>query len=182
MTWWRPLACFVAASVVVVSCSSEPERTDPPPVTRATIAPPVTTTDGADAGGTTTAAPSAGADPASSADPAAGGDPLEYTIDFEPLPEFGDRVEGGWITVPVDYSDPGGATIRLWVTRHLADEDDRVGALFTNNGGPGVAASSMATRADDWFESPLVDRFDIVSWDPRGTGVSDGAVDCIDAE
>ncbi|MEL6894432.1 MAG: alpha/beta fold hydrolase, partial [Actinomycetota bacterium] len=97
-------------------------------------------------------------------------------------PEFGDRVEGGWIPVPIDYSDPSAGTIRLRVIRHLADPDDRIGVLFTNNGGPGVAASSMATRAEDWFESPIVERFDIVAWDPRGTGVSDGAVDCIDGD
>ncbi len=38
----------------------------------------------------------------------------------------------------------------------------------------------MARNATAWFPSEITDRFDIVSWDPRGTGESGGSVDCID--
>lgn len=105
--------------------------------------------------------------------------PLEYSIDFEDL---GAGVDGGWITVPLDYSDPQGDTLELWVTRHRTTVDGRVGTLFANNGGPGVPASSMAASVRGFFMDPLIERFDIVSWDPRGTGVSGGAVDCFGDE
>ncbi|WP_051063296.1 alpha/beta fold hydrolase [Ilumatobacter nonamiensis] len=102
---------------------------------------------------------------------------LDYSIVFDDL---GGGVDGGWLTVPVDYDDPQGDTLKLWVTRHRASsEDDRIGVLFTNNGGPGMPASSMPLNARAYFHDPLVDAFDIVAWDPRGTGVSGGSADCI---
>lgn len=100
----------------------------------------------------------------------------EYSITFEDL---GAGVDGGFVTVPVDYSNPQGDTLDLWVTRHRTESDGRVGVIFTNNGGPGVPASSMAASVRGWFEDPIVERFDVVSWDPRGTGLSGGSVDCI---
>ncbi len=160
----------LAVSVVLVACSGTAEETEPPPATRPTIAPPVTTTepepvatenasDPTESPETTTTVP----------------EPLDYSIEFEDL---GAGVDGGWITVPVDYGDPQGETLDLWVTRHRAGDDDRIGILLMNNGGPGVPASSVAANVRGFLMEPLVERFDVVSWDPRGTGVSDGAVDC----
>lgn len=107
-------------------------------------------------------------------------DAFDFSIVFDDL---GGGVEGGWLTVPVDYDDPDGDTLNLWVTRHRATSgDDRIGVLLTNNGGPGVAASSMPYNVDAYFRDPLIEMFDIVAWDPRGTGVSGGAVDCIGDE
>ncbi len=103
--------------------------------------------------------------------------PLEYSIAWEPIDG---RTDGGWLTVPLDYADPQGETIDLWIVRHKADEDDRIGVMLANNGGPGSAASTIAENAELWFPSTLTDRFDVVSWDPRGTGISGGSVDCID--
>jgi len=95
--------------------------------------------------------------------------------------EIVDGVEDGFLTVPLDYAEPDGATIELYVTRHRATRDDaRIGALLVNNGGPGSAASSMGINATRWFGEPITDRFDVVAWDPRGTGISGGSVDCID--
>ena len=39
--------------------------------------------------------------------------------------------------------------------------------------------STIALNATAWFDSSITERFDVVSWDPRGTGESAG-VDCID--
>ena len=134
--------------MVLVACSGSGDGDEPPPATRPTIAPPVTsatTPDSAtpdpvgstvDAVETTTTVP----------------EPLEYSIEFEDL---GAGVDGGWITVPLDYDDPQGETIDLWVTRHRTTSDGRVGVLLANNGGPGLPASSIAAGVRTWFEDPL---------------------------
>ena len=101
----------------------------------------------------------------------------DRSIDWEPL---GERIDGGWLTVPLDYAEPDGETIDLWVVRHRAHDDERIGSLLTNPGGPGADGSTVARNAPTYFTSDLTDRFDIIGWDPRGTGISDGAVDCID--
>lgn len=152
---------------MLVACSGSDDG-GPPPATRPTVAP--------DAGETEPEGPSI--TPVATdrvPNPSVEAQPLEYAIEFEDL---GAGVDGGWITVPLDYTDPQGDTLDLWVTRHRTTSDGRVGALLSNNGGPGVAASSMASSVRGFFEEPLIERFDIVSWDPRGTGVSGGSVDC----
>ena len=93
----------------------------------------------------------------------------------------GDGVEEGYLEVPLNYDDPTGSTISLYVVRHRAvDEDRRIGTLLVNPGGPGFGGSGLAFSADNIYGQELLDRFDIVGWDPRGTGSSEPAVDCID--
>jgi pimeloyl-ACP methyl ester carboxylesterase len=139
--------------VALVSCGSDSEPAEPPPVTREV--------------GTTSVPGSEVPVPP---------DEIDYTIDWEPI---GDRVDAGWITVPLDYADPDGPTIDLRIARHRADEDRRIGVLLANNGGPGAAASTIALNAASWFDEPILDHFDVISWDPRGAGESAG-VDCLD--
>ncbi len=89
-------------------------------------------------------------------------------------------VECGRLEVPLDHRDPAGATISLALVRRPADDARRrVGALLVNPGGPGVPGTYLAERAGDYFSSTLLERFDLVAWDPRGTGESAG-VDCTD--
>jgi pimeloyl-ACP methyl ester carboxylesterase len=84
--------------------------------------------------------------------------------------------------VPLDYGDPQGATIDLAVIRHPAtDPDHRLGALFFNPGGPGGPGTLVLPEVLDFFPAPLRARFDLVSWDPRGTGAST-AVQCFATE
>ena len=56
----------------------------------------------------------------------------------------------------------------------------RIGTLLVNPGGPGYGGSGLAYSADGIYGQDLLDRFDIVGWDPRGTGFSEPAIDCID--
>ena len=49
-----------------------------------------------------------------------------------------------------------------------------------NPGGPGFGGSVLAAFAPQIYDDALLDRFDIVGWDPRGTGLSTPAIDCID--
>ena len=92
----------------------------------------------------------------------------------------GDRVQIGSLEVPVDADDPSAGTFDLYVARHLADPERRVGSLLVNPGGPGVAGSDFALYAEQVFSATLVAHFDIIGWDPRGVGLSEPAVDCID--
>ena len=95
--------------------------------------------------------------------------------------DFGsDAVQVGHLEVPVDYSDASLGTIDLYVARHLADPAQRIGSLLVNPGGPGFGGSDFAIYADQIYSQTLLDHFDIIGWDPRGTGLSEPAIDCID--
>lgn len=87
------------------------------------------------------------------------------------------------LEVPVDYSKPGGETIRLALLKDPADDvSRRVGSLVVNPGGPGAPGTSYAQSAVLVLGEPLRERFDIVGFDPRGTGES-APIDCLsDAE
>ncbi len=93
--------------------------------------------------------------------------------------EFG--VDEATLAVPLDHDDPDGEQIELYMVRHRAtDPDTRIGVLFVNPGGPGYGASDLAAQAEFIYDPPLLESFDIIGIDPRGTGLSEPAVDCVD--
>ena len=47
-----------------------------------------------------------------------------------------------------------------------------------NPGGPGFGGTAVAEQAEWYFSTELLEQFDVVGWDPRGTGASTPAVDC----
>ncbi|MEO8925556.1 MAG: alpha/beta hydrolase [Caulobacteraceae bacterium] len=82
---------------------------------------------------------------------------------------------------PLDYSSPRGKTIQLALIRHKAtDRARRIGSLFFNPGGPGgrgtlimpLLFNEPIKTAPVTFPVKVRERFDIVSWDPRGVGLS----------
>ncbi len=84
----------------------------------------------------------------------------------------------GFITVPMDYSDPSGAEITIALTRFpAADAGNRVGSLVLNPGGPGGSGIEIAYDEAEAMPTEISDRFDIVGFDPRGIGRST-AVQC----
>jgi pimeloyl-ACP methyl ester carboxylesterase len=94
---------------------------------------------------------------------------------------IGDRLEEGRLDVPIDYANPDAGTFSLYLVRHLAgDPDERIGSLLVNPGGPGTEGTYLATGAASYFTEAQLERFDIVAWDPRGTGASTPFIDCID--
>jgi pimeloyl-ACP methyl ester carboxylesterase len=73
----------------------------------------------------------------------------------------------------LDWDRPGGAKISLAVIRHLASRPgQRIGSLFVNFGGPGVAGVPAVREAGALLDGLGGGRFDVVGWDPRGTGES----------
>jgi pimeloyl-ACP methyl ester carboxylesterase len=80
--------------------------------------------------------------------------------------------------VPLDHARPAAGTIRLALIRKPAtDPARRLGSLFMNPGGPGGSTFEFM-RGMGVIAAGLNDRFDLVGWDPRGTGRSHPAVDC----
>ncbi|MBM3816806.1 MAG: alpha/beta fold hydrolase, partial [Actinobacteria bacterium] len=89
--------------------------------------------------------------------------------------------ECGYLDVPFDYANPRVGTFSLYLVRRLADSTaTRIGSMLVNPGGPGFGGTVVAEQAEWYLSSSLMDRFDIIGWDPRGTGQSTPAVDCID--
>lgn len=90
-----------------------------------------------------------------------------------PLPG-GTPWECSFMRAPLDYAKPEGETIRLELIRARAkNQDKRIGSLIFNFGGPG--ASGVATLpAFGTDYDKLRARYDLVSFDPRGVGRSDG--------
>ncbi len=77
------------------------------------------------------------------------------------------------LTVPLDYADPDGKTIKLEVLRvPAARRAQRVGQLVVDPGGPGGSAVDYATAGPTVFGNQLSRYFDIVGMDPRGVGES----------
>jgi pimeloyl-ACP methyl ester carboxylesterase len=84
------------------------------------------------------------------------------------------------ITVPLDYAKPTGKTIELRARKIPArDRTGRIGTLFINPGGPGASGVDYAAAAGFVLGSPLLRKFDVIGWDPRGVGQST-PVRCLD--
>ncbi|QWB26435.1 MULTISPECIES: alpha/beta hydrolase [Streptomyces] len=99
------------------------------------------------------------------------------TLDWSPCVQ-GSPYDCATAKVPLDYDDPGGRTIELAVVRRKAtDPGRRIGSLFFNPGGPGGPGTVQMPQNYEAFPREVRERFDIVSWDPRGIGNST-AVNC----
>jgi pimeloyl-ACP methyl ester carboxylesterase len=84
--------------------------------------------------------------------------------------------------VPLDYGKPRGPAIELAVIRHRAtDPANRIGVLFFNPGGPGGAGTEDLPAFFGLFPKEVRERFDVISWDPRGVGAST-AVQCFGSQ
>ncbi len=97
-------------------------------------------------------------------------------------PDEGPQFQCAKVPVPLDWARPHGEQIELSVIRHLASRSQqRMGSMFVNPGGPGASGvdlvRDLSTKLDGWGGG----RFDVVSWDPRGTNRS-SPVECFTSE
>ncbi|HYI63025.1 MAG TPA: alpha/beta fold hydrolase [Acidimicrobiales bacterium] len=163
--WWRALAVLVAVALVA-GCSRGDDGATAP-------APPST------GGPTGSAAPTGGrpgdrppVDDGGPADPAA----------HATLGSW-ERCRGAFqcatLTVPRDWSELDGPTLDLAVMRRPAT-GERIGSLLLNPGGPGASGRDFLEGFTS-LPTGLGDRFDVVAWDPRGTGGSQ-RIDCTSDE
>jgi pimeloyl-ACP methyl ester carboxylesterase len=85
------------------------------------------------------------------------------------------------LSVPANYAAPGdGATASVAVVRIPASGESQ-GALFFNPGGPG--GPGLLGTMGAWAgmaDTEIVERFDLVGFDPRGVGATTPAIDCYD--
>ncbi|MGA1035367.1 MAG: alpha/beta hydrolase [Ilumatobacteraceae bacterium] len=162
------LGLFVVGAVAVAGCASAAE----PVIVTSQVAPSTTALalDDSTTTSTTPATLPATDDTASVVDVPA----LEWQM-------AGGGIEEAYMPVPLDYDDPTGEMIDIYVARFPArDPDQRIGSLLVNPGGPGFGGSDLAFYADQIYDSALLDVFDVIGWDPRGTGWSTPTIDCID--
>ena len=73
------------------------------------------------------------------------------------------------LRVPIDYADLTIGTFKIAVLRYKAlDQKNRIGSLIVNPGGPGGSGVDYAYNAEYVFDPDVLDRYDIVGFDPRG--------------
>lgn len=96
-----------------------------------------------------------------------------------PLPG-GTQWQCATMKAPLDWAEPKGATIGIALirARTSGDQSKRIGSLIFNFGGPGGSGvTTLPAFGEDYAK--LRTRYDLVSFDPRGVGRSDG-VKCED--
>jgi pimeloyl-ACP methyl ester carboxylesterase len=76
------------------------------------------------------------------------------------------------LKVPLDYAAPTGEQITIAVQRRAASGGQRIGSLLINPGGPGGSGIEFLPGFVQGASSALLQRFDIVAFDPRGVGES----------
>jgi pimeloyl-ACP methyl ester carboxylesterase len=105
-------------------------------------------------------------------------DPSPRSLDWRSCPDH-PRYDCARLRVPRDYADPDAGSFRLAVARLPArDQAHRIGSLFVNFGGPGGTGVQTLLSNGTRLFGRLNQRFDIVSFDPRGVGQSTPAIDC----
>lgn len=79
----------------------------------------------------------------------------------------------GTLAAPEDYSAAGSPLISLSVARRPAGRPaSRAGVLMVDFGGPAISGAATLREAAALLPAGLLDRFDVVSFDPRGSGQS----------
>jgi pimeloyl-ACP methyl ester carboxylesterase len=90
---------------------------------------------------------------------------LDQQIDWS---DCGEGLQCASVLAPLDYRRPDGEALTLALAKRPASAQPLAGSLFINPGGPGGSGVDYVEH----FDAKGLERFDIVGWDPRGTGQS----------
>ncbi|MFS8095530.1 alpha/beta hydrolase [Lentzea alba] len=75
--------------------------------------------------------------------------------------------------VPVDHSRPRGEKTGIAMMKRPANDPARkIGSIFLNPGGPGGSGLLRGAVAKNYFPAAVLDRFDVIGFDPRGVARS----------
>lgn len=102
-------------------------------------------------------------------------------IQFQPCPELNANISallgvGGSIfdcatlSVPLDYTDPDSGPLDLRLFRVNATQEPVLGSVLINFGGPGGTGAENLPTVAEVAHSVIGPQWNLVSWDPRGTG------------
>src|SRR4051812_19139338 len=90
--------------------------------------------------------------------------------------------ECGRTDVPIDYDEPTGDTLPLFLVRAtVGNPKDPIGSLVVNPGGPGGSGADFAISQALTLPKEVLEKFQVVGFDPRGVGLST-PVECIPAD
>lgn len=109
--------------------------------------------------------------------------PSSTAIDWRPCDHHA-RFDCAEVLLPLDHADPGGDQVRIALRRLPAGgpEEERLGTLWINPGGPGESGIDLVTMVGSFFGDDLLERYDVVGFDPRGVGASTHVVCLLDGE
>ncbi|MFD8500843.1 alpha/beta hydrolase [Amycolatopsis sp. NPDC059657] len=94
-------------------------------------------------------------------------------LDWQPCQGLPAPLECATLTVPLDYRNPGGAKLDVAVSRlKSTNPQARRGALLLNPGGPGGSGLDLPLAIAQLSPASLTDAYDLIGFDPRGTGKS----------
>ncbi len=76
------------------------------------------------------------------------------------------------LAVPIDYKNLSTGTFEIALLKYEARTPKKLGSLIVNPGGPGGSGVDYAYAAEYIFSPAILDRYDIVGFDPRGVSRS----------
>lgn len=90
------------------------------------------------------------------------------------------RPECATVSVPLDYTHPGGSRISLALSRlrHTGSARQYQGILLVNPGGPGGSGRFFNTTVAAHMSAAAQAAYDVIGFDPRGVGASRPALSC----
>jgi pimeloyl-ACP methyl ester carboxylesterase len=98
---------------------------------------------------------------------------IQKLVAGQPGSERNLSFECGRTEVPINYDEPQGATLPLFLVRVVSGtQTNRIGSLMVNPGGPGASGADAAIGLALTLPDEILGRFDIVGFDPRGVGLS----------
>lgn len=154
VSWVRVMSMAVVVAAVA-ACSAPAPGPNPNPT------PPASTT-------SRVLLPVPDVRPAGFAEPPAGAGLARYADQPVTWKACAEKVVCARVLVPLDYAEPDGTAITLFLAKRPATAPTRLGTLFVNPGGPGGSGANFAAG----FEAPGLTGYDVVGWDPRGVGRS----------
>ena len=105
----------------------------------------------------------------------------EAGVTWKPCPKLNEQItllngaqgatfDCAHLKVPLDYTNPSSVPLELALFKVSATEEPRLGSVMINFGGPGGTGAQNLPAWAAQMAANIGPQWDLVSWDPRGTG------------